>query len=163
MRKLYEHYVGQGVMVSGIITKEARIDGERTGFKIRSLISGVEGWLATKAAGAGPRVGSYTVNIPDLEKIGAASLQHAARGDAPLVLIDEVGPMEMTSETFRHSLLEVFKSGKTTVASVKYGSHYQEVEQVSKLGESRTIVISRENRDSLLPQLTAIIDGATDR
>ncbi len=149
--------------MSGIITEETRSDAQRTGFKIRSLMPGEEGWLATKAALAGPRVGSYTVNIPDLERIGAASLRNAARGDAPLVLIDEVGPMEMTSETFRLALLEVFKSGKMVVASVKYGSHYQEVEQVSELGESRVIVMSRENRDSLFPQLIGLIDDAISR
>ena len=150
-------------MVSGIVTEEVRSGGERTGFKIRSLMSGEEGWLATKSAGLGPRIGSYTVNTPDLERIGAGSLRNAARGDAPLILIDEVGPMEMTSPIFRRELMEVFKSGKATIATVKYGSNYEEVVQVSKPEESQTLLMSRENRDSLFGQLIGLIDSLVGR
>ena len=145
-------------MVSGIITEEVRSGDDRTGFKIQNLMSGEEGWLATKDRSEGPRVGSYFVNTFDLERIGAASLQNAARGDERLVLIDEIGPMEMTSTFFRHALLEVLHSQKTTVASLKYGSHYDEVEHVSSMEETKTIVMSRQNRDDLLPQLTKLVD-----
>lgn len=160
MQKLHEYYVQHGVTVSGIITEEAKTDNVRTGFRIRSLASGENGWLATKEMGPGPKVGSYTVNTSELEKIGAASLRDAARGDSTLVLVDEVGPMEMTSLSFRQALAEVLASPKITVASVKYGSRYDEVEHVSHLKETRTIVLSRENRDSLLHELTRLIDSA---
>ena len=160
LRRLYEHCAERGVMVSGILTDEARSGNERTGFKIRSLMSGREGWLASKVAGPGPKIGSYTVNISELESIGATSLQNAARGDASLVLVDEIGPMEMTSPFFRRALSEVLAGRKTTVASVKYGSHYDEVEHATKMEGTRVVLMSRGNRDSLLSELTKLIDEA---
>jgi nucleoside-triphosphatase len=163
MRKLLEHYSSAGVMVNGVITEEALSGGVSTGFRIRSVMSGEEGWLATKKQGAGPKVGSYTVNTADLERIGAGSLRNAARGEAPLVLIDEVGPMEMTSPVFREALAEVFKSNKTAVTTVKYGSNYKEVDQVSKLRDSKTFIVSKDNRDSLLAKVVATVDEALGR
>jgi nucleoside-triphosphatase THEP1 len=145
-------------MVSGILTEEVRTAGVRTGFKVRNLSSGEEGWLASTTLQEGPRIGNYRVNTRDLEKIGAMSLENAARGESPLVLIDEVGPMEMTSAFFRRALKEVLMSHKTIVASVKYGSRYAEIEEVSHLATARTITISHENRDQLFPELTSMID-----
>jgi len=145
-------------MVSGILTEEARTDGVRTGFKIRNLASGEEGWLARTTLQEGLRIGNYRVNTQNLEKIGAMTLDNAARGESPLVLIDEVGPMEMTSGFFRRALKEVLMSHKIIVATVKYGSRYAEIEEASRLATAKTVTMSPENRDQLLPELISMID-----
>ena len=87
-------------------------------------------------------------------------MENASRGDSRLVLIDEVGPMEMTSSLFRRALKEVLMGHKTVIASVKYGSRYPEIEEVSRLPDSRNITVSLENRDHLFPDLVALIQGS---
>ncbi len=144
-------------MVSGIITEEIRENGARTGFKIRNLENGDQGWLASIAQQEGPQVGKYRVNERDLERIGAMTLERAARGDSRLVLIDEVGPMEMASSFFRRALKEVLMRHKTVLASVKYDSRYAEIEEVSSLPDTRMITMSSENRDLLFPDLVDMI------
>lgn len=156
--KINDHFKRLGLMVSGILTEEARTDGVRTGFKIRNLASGEEGWLARTTLQEGPRIGNYRVNTQNLEKIGAMTLDNAARGESPLVLIDEVGPMEMTSGFFRRALKEVLMSHKIIVATVKYGSRYAEIEEASQLATAKTVTVSPENRDQLLPELISMID-----
>jgi len=158
MLKINDHFKRLGLMVSGILTEEARTDGVRTGFKIRNLASGEEGWLARTTLQEGPRIGNYRVNTQNLEKIGAMTLDNAARGESPLVLIDEVGPMEMTSGFFRRALKEVLMSHKIIVATVKYGSRYAEIEEASRLATAKTVTVSPENRDQLLPELISMID-----
>jgi len=158
MLKINDHFKRLGLMVSGILTEEARTDGVRTGFKIRNLASGEEGWLARTTLQEGPRIGNYRVNTQNLEKIGAMTLDNAARGESPLVLIDEVGPMEMTSGFFRRALKEVLMSHKIIVATVKYGSRYAEIEEASRLATAKTVTMSPENRDQLLPELISMID-----
>jgi len=158
MLKINDHFKRLGLMVSGILTEEARTDGVRTGFKIRNLASGEEGWLARTTLQEGLRIGNYRVNTQNLEKIGAMTLDNAARGESPLVLIDEVGPMEMTSGFFRRALKEVLMSHKIIVATVKYGSRYAEIEEASRLATAKTVTMSPENRDQLLPELISMID-----
>ncbi len=84
MLKVNDHFKQLGLMVSGILTEEIRTHGVRTGFKIRNLASGEEGWLARTTIQDGPRIGNYRVNSQDLEKIGAMSLENAARGNPRL-------------------------------------------------------------------------------
>jgi len=156
--KINDRFKTVGLMVSGVLTEEVRTDGVRTGFKIRNLASGEEGWLARTTLQEGPRIGNYRVNTQNLEKIGAMTLDNAARGESPLVLIDEVGPMEMTSGFFRRALKEVLMSHKIIVATVKYGSSYAEIEEASRLATAKTVTMSPENRDQLLPELISMID-----
>ncbi len=92
---------------------EVREGSARTGFMITDLSSGQEGWLAKKDLTAGPRVGSYVVVSEDLEKIGVAALERSMKGPADLVIVDEIGPMEMTSPSFRNNISMVLNGNRT--------------------------------------------------
>src|SRR3989442_12816924 len=69
VNRVYEHYSKNGLKIEGLTTREVREGGARTGFMIKDLSSGQEGWLAKKDLGTGPRVGSYVVDSDDLQKI----------------------------------------------------------------------------------------------
>lgn len=129
------------------------------GFRIRDLASGREGWLAHVEASKGPRIGKYTVDTHDLEKIGAEAIKNAIGGRSRLVLVDEVGPMEMTSTVFRGMISRLLHAGKPTVATVKYGSRYQEVEEASGTSGPTVITVTAENRNKVITQVIAHIDA----
>jgi nucleoside-triphosphatase len=96
LSRLSSHCSQQGMVVGGMITQEIREKGLRVGFKLIDLSSGQEGWLARKDGYSRPKVGSYSVVVEDLETIGVRALE-TAKDKADLVVIDEIGPMEMTS------------------------------------------------------------------
>src|SRR5260370_19486983 len=146
VNRLYEHYAKNGFKIEGVTTREVREGGARTGFMITDLSSGQEGWLAKKNLTAGPRVGSYVVVSDDLEKIGVAALERSMKGAADLVIVDEIGPMEMTSPSFRNSISRVLNGYRAVVATVKFGSRYPEVETI--LRKSLQWEITKANRNS---------------
>ncbi len=160
MKRVFEHYSKKGFTVSGIVTEETRSGVERSGFKIRDLASGEEGWLAKTGGETGPKVGRYSVVLRDVERVGVKALEAAVKGQGDLVLIDEVGPMEMTVSTFRKALSEAFNSAKIIVATVRYGSHYPEVEDASKVRGVKRVLVSPNDRDAVFDELVGIIDGA---
>ncbi len=159
IQRLYDHYTGRGVKVGGILTREFRAGEERVGFKLVNLGTGDEGWLARKQGGIGPRIGRYNVETSDLERIGATALLSAARGGTRLAMVDEVGPMEMTSQTFRAALAELLATDKVVVATVKYDSHYPEVEEARRTEDTRTIRVTPANRDSIPREIIAEVDS----
>ncbi len=114
-----------------MITREVREGDQRVGFKITDLASGAEGWLARVGDGVGPRIGKYSVVSEELEEIGVGALKQATESPADLVLVDEIGPMEMTSRPFRDALAKLLSRRGIVIATVKYGSHYPEVERAS--------------------------------
>ena len=132
-----------------------REHGQRIGFKLKDLASGTEGWLAKTAKGNGPRIGKYAIISEDLEKIGVKALENSSSGDAKVVSVDEIGPMEMTSRGFRRAVSELLRSDKNVVATLKYGSHYEEVDEALKQGLAEKVELTRENRDAVLEQITS--------
>ncbi len=55
--------------------------------------------------GKGPRVGHYRVNLDDLEKISLSAFETALARD--LIVVDEVGPMELQSNKFVQAVEKV--------------------------------------------------------
>ena len=146
-----------------MITREVREGDQRIGFKITDLSSGAQGWLARIGHSIGPRIGKYSVDSEDLEEIGVGALKRAAEGSAGLVLVDEIGPMEMTSRPFRDALAKLLSHRGIVIATVKYGSHYPEVERASGTAEGVSLEVSKGNRDEVMQRITSLVDKWTDR
>ena len=156
VNRVHEHYSKNGFKIEGLTTREVREDNVRMGFMITDLSSGQEGWLAKKDVGTGPRVGSYVVVSHDLENIGVAALERSMSGAADLVIVDEIGPMEMTSTLFRTNISKILNGNKAVVATVKFGSRYPEVE--STWQRSLRWEITKENRESIYRRIIRQVD-----
>ena len=144
-----------GVIVGGCTTAETRSGGARTGFEVRDLTSGRNGELASVASKFGPRVGRYRVNLADLAAIGAAGVQAAAER-SEVVVIDEVGPMELVSPEFRRAVSSCIASGKPLLAVA-----HERLED-DLLGELRskaqtTYVLTVENREAATDEAAAAL------
>jgi nucleoside-triphosphatase len=163
IQRIHAHYKNKGLNVSGIITREVREGDQRIGFKISDLSSGAEGWLARVGDGVGPRIGKYSVVSEDLEKIGVSALKKAMERPGGLVLVDEIGPMEMTSRPFRDALAKLLVNPGILIATVKYGSHYPEVERASGIVGGVSLEVSKGNRDEVMQRITFLVDKLTDR
>ena len=134
-----------GVIVGGCATAELRSGGARVGFEVRDLTSGRKGELASVDSRFGPRVGRYRVNLTDLAGVGAAGVEAAAAA-SEVVVIDEVGPMELVSPEFRRAVSTCISSGKPLLAVV-----HERLED-DLLSELRSkaqeiFVLTVENRD----------------
>ncbi|MEA3239209.1 MAG: NTPase [Candidatus Bipolaricaulota bacterium] len=97
------------IPVGGMITKEIRKCDHRVGFSVIDIATGNEGILAHIHQTSGPKMGRYRVNLRDLEKIGIAAID-SALSDGTLVVIDEIGPMEITSAKFIPAVERVVES-----------------------------------------------------
>jgi nucleoside-triphosphatase len=162
IQRIHQHYKSKGLKVVGITTHEVREDDQRIGFKITNLSSGAEGWLARVGNGIGPRVGKYSVVVEDLEGIGVGALKEATKGSADLVLVDEIGPMEMTSRAFRDAIAKLLSQEGFVIATVKYGSHYPEVEGASEAAETVNVEVLRNNREKVFQRITSIVNSWMD-
>ena len=88
-----------GIPAGGMLTHEIRKAGRRVGFSVVDVATGREGVLAHIHLEDGPKLGRYRINLADLEGVGAAAIERAL-AERPLVVVDEVGPMELKSSRF---------------------------------------------------------------
>jgi nucleoside-triphosphatase len=156
INRMCSHYSAKGMSIQGIITKEIRENDERIGFKITDIATGKQGWLARKDSSAGPRIGSYHVVSEDLESVGVLGLERVIQAPADLIVVDEIGPMEMTSSSFRSAISRILTGERPTVATVKLGSRYPEVEQIRP--HSIKLEITEDNREEIYLKLIGYID-----
>lgn len=153
--KVLTKVMSAGVIVGGCTTSERRSGGARTGFAIQDLSSGRTGELASATSRLGPKVGRYRVNLSDLASIGAAGLVSAAER-AEMIVIDEVGPMELVSPEFRRGVRLCIDSGKTMLAVVHEKLEDDLLNELrSKAAEK--FELSIENRDEVADQLGAAL------
>lgn len=72
--------------------------------------------------------------------------------DADIVLIDEIGPMELCSEAFIEAVKEAANSPKPVLATIHYHAQNQLIKQIKSRKDADMIEVTLENR-SKLPDL----------
>ncbi len=116
---LYDKYI-----IRGFITQEVREQGSRIGFKLMTIDralgkDGQEDWLAhVSLFRGGPRVGKYNVNIEAIDNIAVKTLEEALKDNVDLIIIDEIGPMELLSRKFLPTVEKVLDSDKIVLATI---------------------------------------------
>ncbi len=138
----------EGYSVGGMISREVRHAGARVGFQIIDLKTGDGGWLAHVNQSTGPQVGKYRVNLSDLETIGVRAIQTALRY-ADLVVVDEIGPMELFSQAFRQVIKGAVDSPKPILGVIHQSARSPVIEAIRKRDDAQILEITFENRSRL--------------
>ena len=138
----------------GFYTEEIRGRSNRVGFKIISL-DNQEGILAHINIKDSQRVGRYGVNINDLENIGARSLEQALKND-DLIIIDEIGRMEVFSEEFKEKVLDCLSSKKIVLAAIsRVGDKF--ISNIKRRDDIILFKVTKENRNKLIKTISSLI------
>jgi nucleoside-triphosphatase len=133
-----------GVPLSGFLTREVREGGRRVGFEIQTF-AGERGVLAHVDMKGPPRVGRYGVDLKAFERLALPALGPPGGG---MILIDELGKMELASEPFRRAVLELFDGRAPIVATVQTARH-PFTDELKRRPEVSTIRLTAANRDRL--------------
>ena len=144
-----------GVIVGGCTTAEKRSGGARVGFEVKDLTTGRRGELASATSKFGPRVGRYRVNLEDLARVGAAGVEGAV-ASSELIVIDEVGTMELESPEFRRAVASCMTSGKPLLAVVHERLDDDILNDLRRRATT-LFTLSAENRDSVTEELGAAL------
>jgi nucleoside-triphosphatase len=143
-----------GLDAGGFTTAELRERGDRVGFSI-SAIGGKSGILAHVDFAGRHRVGRYGVDLAALENIGVRSIEDAI-GSKELIVVDEIGKMELFSEKFAGAVLRAFESGKHVLATVMERPH-PFADSLKARGDVRVIEVTRENRGRLVDEFVSLL------
>jgi nucleoside-triphosphatase len=134
--------------IGGMLTREVRVAGERVGFELSDIDEGRRGWLAGADQKEGPQVGKYRVNLGDLNNIGANAVLKAVEC-SDIVVVDEVGPMELLSDQFVQAVERAINSSKPVVCTVHWKMRNQVIDRIERREDAETFVVSLQNRDRL--------------
>ena len=132
--------------VGGFYTEEVREQGGRVGFRVETF-NGQSGILSHIAYETGPRVAKYRVDVSAFEEIGVNGLEKAFQV-SDIIMIDEIGKMELFSTRFKEIVLRCFDSTKPVIATVMSHPNLF-VDRLKARPDVQLFTVSFENRNEL--------------
>ena len=134
----------------GFYTQEIRGGGIRQGFKITTL-NGQDAILSHVDISSPHRVSKYGVNIESLDRVGVVALHHAIK-ECDVIVIDEIGKMELFSPRFKEAVLKAVESGKKVLGTIMLNPN-PFADQIKKHPQVRLVQVSRANHDQVLTEI----------
>jgi nucleoside-triphosphatase len=136
--------------VGGFYTQEIREQGVRKGFEIITL-DGHQGVLAHVDIRSSKRVSKYGVDLSVLDTVGVGAIEDAV-AEQSLVVIDEIGPMEMMSDRFRQAVLHALQSDAPVLGTIARRST-PFTDQVKSMPGVAVIELRRGDQKALLSDI----------
>ena len=134
---------------SGFYTEEIKNQyGRREGFKVIGISTGEVGTLAHINVKSFRKVGKYFVDLEGFEEVALPEMDE----EAEIVIIDEIGKMELYSSKFKFQLLHNLNN-ENVLATItkKGGGNY--VELMKKRADIELIELTKQNRDEVVKEL----------
>ena len=139
--------------VGGFFTEDFYQGNQRMGFKITNL-QGTEGILAKKGLKSRFRLRDYGINLKDLEEIGVAAIEEAVK-TKQVVVIDEIGKMELFSENFRNATLKALNSKKKVLGTIQQ-SNLAFFKQIRARQDTAVLELKSNNREETFEKLKEV-------
>jgi nucleoside-triphosphatase len=138
------------IRAGGFLTEEIREAGRRVGFRLRDLQGG-EGLLAHVSFSGPHRVGKYGVRIETMEEIGIPALKKGIY-DRALLVIDEIGRMELFSPTFQQAISDALDSAQPVLGVLQERAS-PFAERIKERKDTKIVLVTVENRAELLEEI----------
>jgi nucleoside-triphosphatase len=135
-----------GGSAGGFYSEEIREKGERTGFNIVTL-SGERRAMASKTFKSSQRVGKYGVDVEAIDATAVAAIGDAIK-NKDVIVIDEIGKMELFSKNFRDMVMKALDSDKPVVGVIME-SHNEFADRIKDRDDVSLIEVTIENRDEV--------------
>ena len=136
----------------GFYTEEIRSRGVREGFKLVTL-DGQDAILAHINIHSPYRVSKYGVDVNSLDRVGVSALNQAAEG-GDLVVVDEIGKMELFSADFREAVWRIINSGKRVLGTIMFQANPW-ADRIKRQPQVNLVEVTRVNRHRVLEEILA--------
>ena len=149
--KIIEALEGQGYTIGGMTTDPIVKKKKRVGFYVKNWQTREKEVFAHIDFDSKELVGRYGVDITALEKIGVPAVEKAiADENVDIIIIDEIGKMEMLSEKFCEVVIEALDSDKPIMVTLHKKSRTPLLQDVRRRDDIRILEVTPVNRN-LLP------------
>ena len=141
---------GSEAKAGGFYTEEIRNGGTRQGFRLVTLDSH-DAILAHVDSHSSYRVSKYGVDVQNLDNVGVAAINQAIE-ISDLIVIDEIGKMELFSPRFSEAVLKAIDSGKKVLGTIMLSPN-PFADNIKCHPKVKVIQLTRANHDEVLREI----------
>jgi len=156
-----EAVAGLGDRAGGFYTEEIRgSDGNRLGFRLVTL-DGQQADLAHMKIKSRQRVGKYGVDIEAMNKVGVPALEKALR-DCEVIVVDEIGKMELFSKSFKDMVVKMLDSGKKVLGTIMFPTNPW-TDAIKKRPDVELVPVTGTNYNGVLGELKDWLSSSEEK
>lgn len=149
--KIMEFLGENGYILEGMLTEPIIKHKKRVGFYVEDWQTKEKEVFAHLDFDSKEKVGEYGVDIGALERIGVPAIEKAiSNEDVNIIIIDEIGKMEMLSEKFCEAVIEALDSDKPIIVTLHKKSRTPLLQDVRRRDDIRILEVTDVNKN-LLP------------
>ncbi len=157
--KIIKSLEKHGYTVGGMVTEAIVKKRERVGFYVREWGKKEKEIFAHIDFDTKEKVGEYGVDISVIEKIGVPAIEKAIMDEnVNIIIIDEIGKMEMLSEEFCKMVTEAFDSDKPIIVTLHKKSRTPLLQDVRRRDDIRILEVTPVNRNLLPYKIEKIME-----
>jgi nucleoside-triphosphatase len=140
----------------GFYTEEIRSGGDRVGFRLVTL-DGKEAVLSHVKLHSPYRVSKYGVDIESLDRVGVSAITKAAQ-EHKLIVIDEIGKMELFSKNFREAVTGIIDSDQKVLGTITLSSDPW-IDTIKQHPRVNLVAVTRGNHQQVLAELSTWLNS----
>lgn len=160
--KVIEMLETEGKKVGGMVTEPILKEGRRAGFWVTDWATKKRRVLASTEIESRVRVGKYGVDVEALNEVGVPAIT-AATKEADVVVVDEVGKMEMESDEFVQAVKDAMDSEKPVVLTLHKKSRNPLLQDIRRRDDIRILEVTPVNRNLLPYKIVGLLKGEWER
>jgi len=156
LRRVIEMLKAEDVIVGGMVTDSITEKGLKMGFSVENILTGEKGVLAHRNLKSDIRFLDYGVDIEVLDSIGVRAISEANER-AEVIVIDEVGKLEVESDEFVRVVKEVLDSDKPLILTLHKKSRNPLLQDIRRRDDVRILEVTPINKNILPYKIIPLI------
>jgi len=159
LKKIIKSLEDHGYVVQGMITEPFIKKKKHLGFYAMNWLSKEKEVFAHIDFDQRETVGKYGIDIEALDKICVPAIEDAITNeDVNIIIIDEIGKMEMLSEKFCEMVIEALDSDKPIIVTLHKKSRTPLLQDVRRRDDIRILEVTPVNRNLLPYKIEKIME-----
>ena len=158
LQKVIEMLEDGGLTIGGMISDPIGDGRHKTGCSVRDLVTGESEIFASTEIESRIVVGKLGVDIESLEKIGVNAIKRASE-TCDVIVIDEVGKLEVESPGFIKAVKDALEVGKPMILTIHKKSRNPLLQDIRRRDDMRILEVTPTNRNLLPYKIIRLMNG----
>ena len=146
------------LLIGGMIDEPIEESRKKTGFTVRNLLTGDQQVFASTEIESKIMVGKIGVDLSKLEEVGVQAIKDAIE-KCDIIVIDEVGKMEVESEAFVSAVKESLDADKPMIITLHKKSRNPLLQDIRRRDDVRILEVTPTNRNILPYKIVRLMHG----
>jgi len=146
------------LLIGGMVDEPIEDGRKKTGFTVRNLLTGEQQVFASTDIESKIVVGKIGVDLSKLEEVGVKAIKDAVE-QCDIIVIDEVGKMEVESEAFVEAVKASLEADKPMILTLHKKSRNPLLQDIRRRDDVRILEVTPTNRNILPYKIVRLMHG----